>query len=149
MERTAVKIDIIDKDTGNVNDTVQFWQSEVAESRDWSETRHRIQEAQDGTPTLFLQGNAWQRVKLRIRLRYLETVNKLTTLYNAAKAGHWFRVYPHYLEDSSLYFHCLLSPNQVPRAIGAWGYRKAGEMVEMTFREKDKNYPVMDGDIVV
>ncbi|OGB61469.1 MAG: hypothetical protein A2Y94_13905 [Caldithrix sp. RBG_13_44_9] len=148
-QQNCVKIEIIDSDSGSILNTLNFSQAECPQIQDQDNVETVIQRSQTGKPTLFINSDEWQILQLNIRMKFLETLTKLTHIYNAAKSGHYFRVYPHLLLDDSLYFSCFMSPAQWPRETTAFGRQKAGEIVRLEFLEKDHDYPIMDDDVII
>jgi len=148
--QNAIKIEIIDASTENVIATLYFKQDECVIAEDVDIIKTRVDRTQTGKPTLFILGEEWQRIKLRIRLKYLDTLNKLLQIYNAAKSGQYFRVWPHFMQDQTLFWDCLMNPAQYARERTVFGHKKAGDVIEIEMLERTKeNYVAMDDDIVI
>ena len=147
--QNCVKINIIDSDDGSILKTINFNQAECPNIQDQDQVETIIQRSQSGKPTLFITGDEWQVLQLNIRLKFLETLSKLIHIYNAAKAGHYFQVYPHLLLDQDLYFNCFMTPAQWAREMTAFGRQKAGDIIKLEFLEKDHDYPIMDEDEII
>jgi len=145
----CLKIQIIESSTGDVINTLNFNQTECPQIQDQDEIETIIQRSQTGKPTLFINSEEWQILQLNIKLKYLETLNKLTHIYNAAKTGHYFRIYPYLLLDEMLYFNCLMKPIQWHREMTTFGRQKAGDVIRLEFLEKDHDYPIMDDDEII
>jgi len=148
---TAVKIVKLDSDDNPTGDAIEFEEYETAaETQIKPRLRTNEQASQQGDRTLFVLGEEYNDILIRVRIYGTATETKLNTIRNYSKGGGIFRVYPKYIGDDTLSYDCYIDPSSILTKSIFAGRSMGGTVVELLFRETGMtSETVVEEEIVI